>query len=196
MNSLDQYNAVKSHLPVGTTVVYWGSGILSHAIEWLSDNGPSHAQVIDRIDPDGTIWVAESTIEAGRNGIQRNRLDLSIANYPAGSTCGALIISPEYNARADWAAASRFVDSVEGKVGYDVLGLVKFLEPEGLREGQINDHKEVCSAFVAQYDLAANLLVGIPYSQVSPEWLVEMGIYSRFIPLLGNPKPHNFNVLT
>ena len=36
----------------------------------------------------------------------------------------------------------------------------------------------------------------IPYSQASPELLVEQGIYSRFIPLLGNPKPHNFNVLT
>ncbi len=197
MNSLDQFNAVRSQITVGSLPFWWGGGVFSHAIEFLSGNGPSHVQFVYRIDPDGTIWVAESTMGKGEpNGIQINRLDQSILAYPDGSTCGVAILSPEANARADWPSALRYIDSVVGKVNYDPFGLVKFLLPEGLREGELNDHKMVCSAFVDKVLDVAGVLRGVPYSQASPELLIEEGIYWKMLPLLGNPQPHNFNVLT
>ena len=195
MTDLTVYHSLNSQLPVGTIIFYWGSGLLSHAIEFLSGNGPSHCQMVYRIDADGTIWVVESTIENGVSGVQVNRLEQSILAYPHGSAVGAALLSPTANARADWSKLEAAVNALIGKVAYDVLGLLKFLEPEGLREGQINDHKMVCSALLAELLTVVGILAGIPYSQVSPEWLIEMGIFALFMPLVGNPKPHNFDIL-
>lgn len=195
MNDLAQYNAAKSQLVPGTLVFSWGSGLLSHAIETLSGNGPSHVQVVERVTPDGVVWIAESTIENGVSGVQRNPLADSIAGYPKGSLIGAALLNDATSARADWSKLTPYIDSLIGKVAYDVAGLVKFLEPEGLREGQLNDKQMVCSSFATAAFEAIGILIGIPYSQVSPEWLLEMGIYSAFVPLLGQPKPHNFNVI-
>lgn len=190
MNDISLYNQNKHLLRRGDVIFSWGSGLLSHAIELLSDNGPSHVQIYDSED-----MIVESTIENGVSGVQRNKLSDSVLYYPAGSKIGAALLSEETRARADWSKFDPFVDSCVGKVAYDVAGLVKFLEPQGIREGQINDKKMVCSSFATALFEALNILYGIPYSQVSPQWFLEMRLFSSFVPLLGDPKPHNFNTL-
>lgn len=167
MNDLTQYNSVKSALQPGCKIFYWGTNLLSELIELAqgSPQAPSHVQVVERIEPDGTVWIAESTIQNGVSGVQRHQLAGDIA-YAKGRV-GAAILSTESNARADWSKLTPYIDSCIGKVAYDVLGLVKFLEPEALREGQINDKNMVCSAFAASVDEALGILFGVPYSQVS-----------------------------
>ncbi len=192
MNSIVQYEAVKTQLRPGDLVFYWGSGLLSRLIELLSGNGPSHVQIVEAVLPDGTVMIAESTIENGASGVQRHALAESIAGYPAGSKCGAMLLDDFTRARADWTKLTPYIDAlVAGKLGYDVLGLLKFLAPEGLRESQANDRKTLCSSFIAAVYQELGILFAVPVSQVSPQWLISMRIYKLFVALMGKPKPRN-----
>jgi hypothetical protein len=194
MIDLAQYKAAKSQLRPGDLVFYWGSALLSRLIEGLSCNGPSHVQIVESVLADGTVMIAESTIENHVSGVQRHPLTHSIESYPDGSTVGAALLRDDVRARADWSQLSPFVDScIIGMVGYDVLGLVKFLEPEGLREGQANDVKMVCSSFATAALEHVGVLAGIPYSQSSPQLLIQMRLYASFVPLAGRPRPRHFD---
>jgi len=195
-NDLVQYNAAKSQLRPGDLIFYWGTALLSRIIETVDAQGPSHVQIVDRVDLDGTVWIAESTMGKGEpNGVQRHPLTVSILAYPNGSKVGAALLDDETRARADFSALDPYVDSCIGKIAYDVLGLAKFLLPEALREGQINDHNMVCSSFVTSAWEAMRILYGIPYSQASPQLLLAMKLYQAFVPLVGTPVPHNFNTV-
>jgi hypothetical protein len=179
-------------LAPGTIIFYWGSGLFSRLIELIGRGQPSHVQIVESVAPGGTVWIAESTVLAGVSGVQRHPLALRMAQYPAGTRVAAATVSPQVRLQS-WDRLTPFVDACVGKVGYDFLGLAEFLEPEILREGQPNNRRMVCSAFVAAALEAVGLLVGVPYSQVSPQWLLEMRIFDSFIPLRGDPRPRNFN---
>ena len=195
MNSLIRYNSVKSQLRPGDLIFYWGTAPISHAIEILSGNGPSHVQMVETIEANGDVMIVESTIRGKVNGVQRYELGASIQEYPSGSSVAAAILSDSSRARADLARLTPAIDAVIGKVGYDVLGLAKFLLPEGIRLGQPNDHKMVCSSLVMYLEEAIGLLEGIPYSQASPQLEIQMNLYKGLLPLYGNPRPHNFNTI-
>ena len=63
MNDPALFQSRKARLIPGDLIFYWGGGFLSWAIELLSGNGPSHVQMVDRIDPDGTVWVVSKTLD-------------------------------------------------------------------------------------------------------------------------------------
>ncbi len=148
-------------------------------------------QIVEAVLPDGTVWIAECTIHNGVSGVQRNSLSMRIASY-AGSRVGAMLLDDFTRQRADFTKLTPYLDAViAGKIGYDIVGLFKFLAPQGLRESQLNDRKMVCSSIICAAYLKLGILFGVPFSQVSPQWLMEMNLFKQFVPLLGNPKPRN-----
>src|SRR5208283_3055080 len=114
-------------------------------IEELSA-GPSHVQLVEYVGSITGPIVCESTIERHHNGVQRNALRTSIANYPEGSSIAALYLRPEYRARADWSRLTPLVNTMLGKVHYDVLGLFGELLPAALREALGREQAKFCSA--------------------------------------------------
>lgn len=197
MNDLTQYRTIEPLLVRGTTIAYFGTGLLSRIISDLTHGGPSHVQLVEYVDPNLGPIVAESTMEPGRNGVQRNQLRQSLLSYPGGSSVAALFLDDSSRARGNWDQLSGFIDScIAAHVEYDVWGLVKFLFPEAVETSAPPSHKMVCSAFRdAAFQQIGVLQKIVSYSDVSPEMVIEERIYSEWKPLLGNPRLVNFNSL-
>ena len=199
-----EYFDAEATLVTGVTIVYWGAGLLSHAIEDLSA-GPSHVQLVEKNGYDGTVgwtssevWpiVAESTIDGHKNGVQRNELCGSIQAYPQGSAVAALFLKPEYQARADWSKLTPLVTSMCGKVHYDVWGLFCELLPASLREAWGTERNKFCSAAWATWMIGVGVLEPIVNpNTVTPEQVVAMGIWDHWVPLAGKPNMERFNSL-
>jgi len=206
MNLPPEYFDAETTLVTGVTIVYWGAGLLSHAIEDLSA-GPSHVQLVECVgwvpnlalahgEGCGTVVVAESTIDGHKNGVQRNDLRGSIQAYPEGSAVAALFLKPEYQARADWSKLTPLVTSMCGKVHYDVWGLFCELLPASLREAWGTERNKFCSAAWATWMIGVGVLEPIVNpNTVTPEQVVAMGIWDHWVPLAGKPNMERFNSL-
>ncbi len=190
-----EYFAAAPTLTTGVTIVYWGSGLLSKAIEAAS-TGPSHVQLVEYVDLARGPVVVESTIEGHRNGIQRNPLRSSIQAYPSGSSIAALYLKPEYAARANWSKLTPLVTSQCGKVRYDVLGLLAELLPSALRQSLGREKSKFCSAAWAAWMIACGVLEPVLNpNTVTPEQVIAMSIWDHYTVLAGKPDMKRWNTL-
>lgn len=209
MNSLEQYNKISHLLRPGDVVVFrdfWLNSPLSAAIELL-DPTESHSAII-RQPVIGSIdaTIVESTrpvilSKTSHNGVQTNPLGATLAGYGPNSSAACLRLSAPSRAKIDWFKFYSFIGQCDGFVKYDVAGLFDFLLREvpilGTRVAQDeNQTAMVCSAWVCALLIKCGVLEGMNWSKVSPQDLIEIGIYEKdSIPLLGSPKLVRFNSL-
>jgi hypothetical protein len=204
MNSLTQYNRVRSLLRPGDLVMFWGRAPLSRIIEAV-DAGPSHSAVVRQgVHPDFDATICQSTIQKWNgvevNGVQTDPLGATIAGYDSGADIAALRLDDPIRAKIDWEQFYKVIGAAEDRVKYDIPDLIEFLIRDipvlGARVGQ-GEHKArmVCSSWVTAVLESCGVLTGINWTQVTPQQLVEMHIYRDFLPLLGNPKPSRFNTI-
>jgi hypothetical protein len=204
MNSLTQYNAVKGQLRAGDLVMFWGREPLSTIIE-LYEAGPSHSAIVRQpvTDQGEDAKISQSTrptiLTAGSlNGVQTEPLGVTLAGYGAGATAAALLLSDEARSKVDWEKFYAVIGASDGFVQYDVADLFEFVLRGfpilGAHVGQA-EHKTkmVCSSWVTAVLTASGLLTGIDWTKETPQDLVEMAIYSKWIPLLGKPKLSRFD---
>ncbi len=200
MNDLTQYNTVKASLLPGDIVMFWGKGLLSHAIELASD-GPSHCAIVRQpltMGSDATI--VESTIDGKLNGVQTHPLGSRVENYDAGAAIAVLRLSAAARAKLNLFRFYGFIGAAEGHVRYDTPDLVEFLLRDvpilGARLAQ-GEHKAemVCSSWVTAVLEKCGVLSNINWTQAMPQQIVEMALYEDWVPLLGNPKLKRFNTI-
>lgn len=200
MNSLDQYNAVKAQLRPGDHVFFYGTGLLSDTIEFVSDGGPSHCATVRNGLQDGDeVRIVECTILNGLNGVQTNLLDRRIANYDD-SPIVACLLSDEARKTMDLFNFYKFIGQCEGEIKYDVPDLFEFLARMtpviGSRLFQVpHDKVMVCSAWCTALDEASGLLRGFNYTKMMPEDLLQIKMYSKAVPLYKEAKLVRFNTL-
>lgn len=209
MNNLAEYNDFKDALRPGDVVVFWGDPLdpLTIAIEAFTD-GPSHSAIVRTpLTPMSDVVISQSTrpilLRKGvPNGVQHEPLGATITNYGDRAQAAALILSDEMRARLDLGALESFLAATDGKVTYDVADLFEFLLREvpivGAREWQAENSKAlVCSGLVTAALIKSGVLgAGINWSEWSPQNLVEAGIYTTALWLLGSPKLKRFNRLS
>jgi hypothetical protein len=191
---------VENQIRAGDVVVFYGGGFISRLIR-LCAEGPSHVGVIRQPATEGRPpRLIESTRQDGRNGVQTNPLPKTLATYPPNSSAAVLFLRDEVRALIDWQKFYAFCGQAEDTVRYDTEGLFEFFLREvpilGVRVAQ-EEHKNkmVCSAFTTALFEACGVFRGMNWSKMRPQDLVEAGIYSHYLPLLGKPKLTRFNTL-
>ncbi len=205
------YQQNRHLLRAGDVIVFRGAGSpLSFLIELFAPT-ESHTAIVRQ----PAVWscsdwhdvlIAESTrpmrLKAGdRNGVQSNPLGTVIElEYAPRGTATALLLSAASRQKIDWQKFYRWIGACQDHVSYDVQGLFDFLLRDipmiGARvaQGEKLD-RMVCSAFVCSTLTRCGLLNGMNWSKCSPQDLVELGIYERSLPLLGNQKLVRFDTL-
>lgn len=203
VNSLAQYNSVKQLVRPGDVVMFWGRGSLSVAIE-LFGGGPSHSAIVRQgvTDQGEDATITQSTIRTwnGRrlDGVQTEPLGATIAQYSGAAA--VLRLSDEVRSRIDWQKFYEVIGASDGFVGYDIAGLFEYLVRDipilGAQVAQ-GEHKSrmVCSSWVTAVLESCGPLIGINWTQVTPQQLVEMGIYRDWLALLGKPRLRRFNTI-
>src|ERR1035438_7526620 len=158
MNSLTQYNRVRSLLRPGDLVMFWGRSPLSLAIE-LIDAGPSHSAIVRQLvtDEGADATICQSTIQKWNgvevNGVQTDPLGATIAGYDSGADIAALRLDDPTRAKIDWEQFYAVIGAAEDRVKYDIPDLFEFLIRDvpilGARMAQ-GEHKArmVCSSWV------------------------------------------------
>src|ERR1017187_1805940 len=127
MNSLTQYNGVRSLLRPGDLVMFWGRSPLSLAIE-LIDAGPSHSAVIRQpLTEESDVTICEPTIQGGRNCVQSNALGATIAGYDAGAWIAALGLDDATRPKIHCEQFYAGIGAAEDLHGHGIPGLCEFL---------------------------------------------------------------------
>jgi len=194
MNDLTQYYSVRHLLRAGDVIVFYGAGLLDKLIEVASE-GPGHSAVVRwGAMAAADVVVEESTINGKRNGVQHNPLGWELAGYPVGSSAAALLLSDAVRAQMNLEAFYAYIGQIDGILRYDIPGLFKFLLPQAF--DRIEPTKEmVCSVTVGAILAKCGAIRNVNWGRMRPQDLVELGIYKTFVPLLGEPKLHNFNTI-
>lgn len=197
MNDLTQYKQLRGKLRPGDVVVFWGakSNPLSALIEWATGGGPSHTAIVRQGMVDtADVQITQSTLDDLGNGVRTDPLGAVLADYPAGSSAAALLLSDETRARINAHVFYAYLGSIDRIEHYDTRGLFAFLLPEAIGRREPSG-TAVCSVCVAAVLSKCGAIEHVNWGRMRPQDVVELGIYSGWVPLLGNPKPHRFNTI-
>jgi hypothetical protein len=141
--------------------------------------------------PDDNL-MNESTIEAGRHGVQTNPLGATLANYGDGARGWWCPLADDVRKDFDLYRFYAAVGSADGIVGYPIKGLLGFLARSlpiiGSRVGQSENQKaEVCSQYFARVFEEMRILRGVNYQEITPQKAAEFRIYREAVQLIGTP---------
>lgn len=196
MNPLNQYLSVRNKLRPGDVVVFWGNARnpLSGLIELFTSGGPSHTAIVRQPAIEGMdVMITQSTLDRAGNGVRTNPLSETLASYLSGSAA-ALLLNDGTRSRIDWQKFYAYIGSIDHIVKYNVAELFAFLLPEALDRGQ-PQAKRVCSVTVGSILAACGAISHVNWGELRPQSIVELGIYSTWLPLIGKPQPKNFNTI-
>lgn len=193
---LTRYAAERSALRPGDVVVFEGTRPISFAIRLFSGSSISHVAVVERAaDGDADAVTIESTIEENENGVQSHPLGRVLAGEYPGGRAWALILKEDVRKRVDPERFRAFCAKSEGFVRYDRAGLVEFLLRSipilGPRVAQ-REHadKMFCSGWAVELLTACGAIEPVVSSaKVTPQDVVEMGIFERYVQIHGSDKP-------
>jgi hypothetical protein len=176
-------------------LVHLATNVLSNGIECVTQSNLSHAAMLWPMDvpvngkAQTELYIIESTIRDGRNGVQLNPLAQRVAEH--GRTW-ALRLSARIRAYIDWgtvwATATGKLDRDKYNVGEILMYLLRHVPvvQEIPQLYQSTPGAEVCSELVAEL-LRAGGIPGLRPATISPQILSELRIYAECIQLAGEP---------
>lgn len=187
----------------GDALYFWGAhDILSVGIEVIT-HGPSHCATI--FDPDlplpngekqKEIYVIESTILNGVNGVQLNTLASRLNGYD-GAVAIAYLSEPIrqfINWHALWACGLSKLGVVKYNIPEIAAYLANIVLPGALQIDKSDPHAVVCSELRADLLQAGGIPALDPF-RTPPEILFRARMYSGIDVLLGNPSLAHFNTV-
>lgn len=188
----------------GDIVFFWGTGLLSWSIEFLT-KGPSHCGIL--IDPrlvtddgagQGGPYLAESTRNDGKDGVRVSSLPNRIAEYDKGGAIAIARLDTKTSSALDYEKMWNLLYARVDRDRYNAIELAEYLARRIPFVEYIpawNDPgREYCSQLVGM--MLATSLPGIHPFLSRPRDFFEMRLYSSLEWLHGTPRKVNkFNTV-
>jgi hypothetical protein len=176
-------------------VLHLITNVLSNGIEVYSRSKSSHTAMVWPLDvpingqQQNELYVIESTIRNGINGVQLNPLAQRVAEH---ERSWGLRLSPFWNANLDYGNMWQVAAAKLNKDRYNVLEIAEYLLRYVPIIGEIpafsqsTPGMEVCSELMAIL-LRAGRIPGLHPALMSPQAIAELAIYENCIQLNGTP---------
>jgi len=195
-NDLTAYKLAAPSMRAGDVIAFAGRAVISYLIDFVSNSDISHVAVVQSpLTATSDVLIAESTIESGISGPQTRPLGATLANYGPGAQAWLLRLSDQVRAEIDWSKFNWFIKTSEdGRIKYDTPGLFGFLGRQIPIVGSYICQSETakrlfCSGYATEIFEQSGVLRGINWSQVSPQDLVEMKLFTGSpVQLIGKPR--------
>jgi hypothetical protein len=128
--------------------------------------------------------IIESTIDAGRNGVQTNPLGARLASYPKGSRVSWYPLNAETRVRVDLEAFYACCGANDGITHYSIQQLVQFLLPDWIDQRVVPKDADVCSVWAATALRAAKAAPDITPWRMKPSDVIALPIFNPGVPIL------------